>query len=480
MKKNKNLRALALVVASVGVCSIAQADVDSFVREQAIVRLSPGASLDSFHQRYGTSTLDTIPFRSLVLIQLPAGIDEDDFVADLDGDADVAYATLNFLGEDTVADGTTQSIFLRTFREQYIGQSAIPHIGADQAIQSTTGRGSIVAVLDSGLDTSHPDIANRVAPGVFDFILNATSISDVATGSDSNGNDFPDEFVGHGTHIAGAILRAAPSARVLPIRVMDSDGRVNLFDAINGIYHAVKHNADVINMSFGMIADAEILRDAVTHAVDAGVIVVASTGNDSSTSVIRYPAGYSNLGVIAVASSAMNDVRSEFTTIGPHVNLLAVGEGIVGTLPNGQHGVASGTSFSTALVSGAAALLKAGCVDATGVSTRAALLNGARDVSVPNNGFPGQVGAGALNIMGSLELSSCILICSGDLDNDGDATSAEPDGAVDVSDLLYFLAQFDLGAAAADLDNGSGIGIPDGAVEINDLLYFLLRFEHGC
>ena len=155
--------------------------------------------------------------------------------------------------------------------------------------------------------------------------------------------------------VAGLVHVVAPAAKIMPLKVFDADGNSSIFDIERAIYYAVDHGAKVINMSF---SSADVTAE-VTHAIDYagshGVICLASAGNSGRSEVV-FPAGYRN--VMAIGSTSLTDERSTFTNFGDHlVQFAAPGETLITLYPGGRYSAVSGTSFSTALMSGAAALL---------------------------------------------------------------------------------------------------------------------------
>jgi subtilisin family serine protease len=175
------------------------------------------------------------------------------------------------------------------------------------------------------------------------------------------GKQLPADF-GHGTMVASLISAAAPKASILPIRAFQADGSAQLSDIVAAVYYAVNHGAKVINMSFDIDTSDPALADAIAAATAQGVICVASTGNVSSNATV-YPAAYNSAtqSVIGVGSvdSQMGLFRSSFSGYGaPSVDVYAPGENLIAAYPGNHFAVASGTSFSTALASGVAAVVE--------------------------------------------------------------------------------------------------------------------------
>ena len=215
-----------------------------------------------------------------------------------------------------------------------------------QAWDRESGAGVTIAVIDTGVDGSHPDLG-RVLRG-HDFVDNDRSAND------------PN---GHGTFSAGIVaairdnrrgIAGASRATILPVRVLNTRGFGRDSDVAEGIRWAVRHHADVVNLSLGSARPSRISRDAVRYAERQGVVVIASSGNYGSTRKI-YPAAYPT--VVAVGATDDRDRLTWFSQRGDWVDLVAPGWRIASTVPNNRYGLASGTSFSAPLVTGATALV---------------------------------------------------------------------------------------------------------------------------
>ena len=219
-------------------------------------------------------------------------------------------------------------------------------VGAEAAWQVSRGAGVVVAVMDSGVDTSHPDLAGQTLPQI-------DAVNDGLTGyADS-----------HGTHVAGVIAASldgggvaglANSVKVLPIRIADARGYMDTESIVSGIYDAVEAGAKVINMSYGGGYDA--LEEAyVQYAIDSGVTVVAAGGNEGQEgSPVTYPAAYDR--VIGVGAYTASGDRADFSSTGWWIDISAPGEDILSTVPGGSWESLQGTSMAAPFVSATAAL----------------------------------------------------------------------------------------------------------------------------
>jgi subtilisin family serine protease len=252
-----------------------------------------------------------------------------------------------------------------------------PHVHLDTAWDITTGaNGPVVAVLDTGVQASQPDLIGRVLPGR-DFVNN-------------DWNAWDD--LGHGTKVAGVIAGQGMNAtgvagacwdcRILPVKVADRDGNVALSNAAAGLVWATNHGARVVNMSWGKTNGATVLEDAVMYARRHGVVLVASAGNEGNRAMF-YPAAYR--GVLSVAATDVNDVLASWSTHGLWVRLAAPACAYT-TMKKSTWGDFCGTSASAPIVSGIAALILAYKPDATRADVTFALTSTAVPINVDVGG----------------------------------------------------------------------------------------------
>jgi type VII secretion-associated serine protease mycosin len=225
-------------------------------------------------------------------------------------------------------------------------------INAQKAWQKSTGANVVVAVIDTGVDATHPDLKGQVL-AEYDVINSTTN----ATSSDENG---------HGTHVAGTIAAdagneigisgIAPHAKILPIRVLDKDGSGYMSDAATGIIYAADHGATVINMSLGSPEKVTAVTNAIAYARGKGVTVIAAAGNDRQAgSPTSYPAA--DPGVIAVSATDENDRIADYSNAGAYVDVAAPGSDILSTT-KGTYQSWNGTSMASPHVAAIAALLE--------------------------------------------------------------------------------------------------------------------------
>ena len=298
---------------------------------------------------------------------------------------------------DSLPGRTLVSFFGSTVPSNYTTQSAtsIIRLGDARTATKLTGAGT-VAIIDTGADLNHPALSAALVTG-YDFtrdtlgaseladldptvaaqlmqsstsildaqntlqlngsalaILNQSSTSILDQSSTSILDSTLAEF-GHGTMTAGIVHLVAPTAKIMPLKAFRADGSSNLSDIIRAIYYGADHGANVISMSFSMAQPSPGLQAAVQYALNKNVTMVASSGNDGAKTLV-YPASYG--GVQGIGSSTSTDLRSTFSNYGSGVvTFAAPGEGVITTYPGSNYAAGWGTSFSTPMFAGAAALV---------------------------------------------------------------------------------------------------------------------------
>lgn len=270
-------------------------------------------------------------------------------------------------------------------------------VGASQpSPRSNAGAGVNVAVIDSGIDVDHPDLRDNYRGGK-DFV---------------RGDDVPDDEYGHGTHVAGiiaaegkaSVIGVAPRVNLYALKVLDEHGAGWYSDIIDALGWSVDHGMQVVNISHGGKYNSRALRRAVDKAYRAGVLIIASAGNEGSPEVI-YPAGYEN--AIAVSAVNLDDKLASFSNYGPRIELSAPGVLIPSTMPTYQvtlnnqpfsasrsYALLSGTSMAAPHVTGTAALIIASGVKGN-ENVRKRLRTTVEDLGKP--GRDDQFGFGLIN-----------------------------------------------------------------------------------
>src|SRR5713101_7378784 len=406
MERKVERQILAGLLGLVTLLCIPRAGSASDDEGEFILRCSPEA-IQEVVRRHGLTHIHSNESQDIHFVRAPATAHPEHFLSDLRSDHDVKgieadtdvmlpeapaglrldQSTASIL--DTLSHRTLVPFYGSPVLSSYVNQPAVMLIRSEEAHQLATGAG-IVAVIDTGVDPNHPVLRASLVPG-FDFTRNlpgipsefadlgqsTASILDQSTASILDQNTIvilnqstasileqstasilgtrqvPQEF-GHGTMVAGIIHLVAPTALIMPLKAFEADGTAHLFDILRAIYYAVDHGAKVINMSFSTEQRSAELNRAINYAVRRGVICVSSAGNNGARLRV-YPAAFDN--VLGVGSTSNLDARSTFSNFGDDVQLAAPGEGIITTYPGGHYAAAWGTSFSTAFVSGGAALL---------------------------------------------------------------------------------------------------------------------------
>jgi len=366
-----------------------------FVAGQILVKFRPGAAAAvqaDVHRQAGGTRLAETPRTRVQLVAVPAG-DERGAINRYLRNPNVEIAEPNFIrsvGTPPVPPSVTDLIpgdssFSQQWALHNTGQMfyCIPwidgtqlcfyvgtpdaDIDAPEAWALSTGSAVKVAVIDTGIDYTHPDLAARYAGG-YDFL---------------NGDADPFDDHGHGTHVSGTIaaemnnatgeppaaegvVGIAPNARILAYKVCGPDGHCSDFAITQAIDQAITDGAKVINMSLGGADYSQSLNDSIQAAWAAGLVIVAGAGNDGNTNLF-YPAAFEN--VVSVGATDEDDLRASFSNYGSWVDIAAPGNVIlstylmsgcsVSTTPGdiGCYAFNTGTSMATPHVSGAAALV---------------------------------------------------------------------------------------------------------------------------
>jgi subtilisin family serine protease len=248
--------------------------------------------------------------------------------------------------DDSGADQRCTRIIPVTGALRYGTQYALDKTDLDRAHFVNKGRGQVIAVLDTQVDALHPAFLLRVRGGL-DLVPNS-----LLTALPTQGR-----ARGHGTFVAGVALLAAPEANILPVRVLNDDGRGSTAQVAAGIRWAVKHGATIINLSLHTPTDTRTMREAVSFAQNKGVVLVAAYGNEGKNLPTAYPADYP--GVISVMATDQQDRRATFSNYGRQGLIAAPGVNVISSYPTAMWAIGSGTSYATPLVAGEAALVRA-------------------------------------------------------------------------------------------------------------------------
>ncbi|PYS11274.1 MAG: hypothetical protein DMG17_22970, partial [Acidobacteria bacterium] len=309
-----------------------------------IVKMAKGLPLEQAQaavSRSGGTPKGSIPKLDLQVVEVPAYA-ADAITKSLTGDAAVLR----------VEESLTRKWQGVPSDPYYANQWALPKVAWDQVYGNVSPQFlTNVAILDTGVDASHPDLIGSIGPG--------TSIIDDSNGvTDANG---------HGTWLAGIVAArtnnllgvagvAFDHVQIMPVKVLDADGLGQDSDIIAGVVWAADNGASVILMAFSNPGFSQSLQDAIDYAWSKNVVLVAAAGNDGSNTP-TFPAG--DKGVMGISATDQNDNLAATSNYGSSVFLAAPGVNILGTYTGQSYVTWSGTSASAAMVAGSAALMRA-------------------------------------------------------------------------------------------------------------------------
>lgn len=343
-----------------------------YAADRVLVRFKPevgDAYADAVLRMYEFPAVHRIPGIGAYAVRIPAGTTVPETLALLRRNPEVELARPDYPAR--LADVPNDPYFLN-YQYALANRGGILNVSPDIRPQMTAGAdikavdawtvtkgdaGTIIAILDTGVDKTHPDLAGKVLDG-YDF---------------ANDDGDADDDVWHGTHVAGIAAAGtnntvgtagvAWNCRILPVKVTDGTGDGYYSWIIDGIIYAADHGAAVINISLGGSVDDPLLKQACQYAHDKGVMIAAAAGNDGTLGVL-YPAAYDDA-VLAVAASDYNDAITSFSSYGPEVDVAAPGLWILAPAPQWYVGegylpylFGTGTSMASPHVAGMAALLK--------------------------------------------------------------------------------------------------------------------------
>lgn len=325
--------------------------------------------------------------------------------------------------------------------QQVSEQSYLRQINIEDAWSRTTGTAKILtAIIDSGIDADHPDLQESVwtnpdeipgdgvdndKNGYVDDINGWDFINDIPDPNPKFGGEFTVEGIQHGTLLAGIIAARGNNwigisgiswrSRILPLRVLDNKANGNVYDVVRAIDYAIDKRADIINLSFMSDKDSSFLRTAIQRAVRAGITVVVAAGNDDTAAngfdlaeKPVYPACtyFSEPGVIVVGATDSLGQKARFSPYGPCIDVMAPGSDIFSTQVVQYERVGfdvfygggwSGTSLSTAMVSGTIALMKAVNPGLTPAEIDNFIKTYCDPIDILNPSYAGKLGCGQLN-----------------------------------------------------------------------------------
>ena len=354
--------------------------MDNLLKKSAVKKISNTFQFTKLHTEYSTQQQNLDKWRTCEFAN-PRDLQQ--VLFDLAALADIEYVGVN-----------------RAFKLDYVPndpqineQWALEKIGAFEAWNVETGQKDVlIAVIDTGIDYLHPDLANNVWTNALEDLNNNGYLDDDdLNGIDDDGNGFVDDVFGwdftdapnypdggdyltpdndpmdefgHGTGVAGIIAAEANNnlgiaglafgCKIINLRAFTAGGNGEEDDVASAILYAIENGARIINMSWGDVFVSRVIDDVIRYAESKGIVLVASAGN-SSTDQIHYPSGFE--GTISVGATNQEDNLAGFSNFGPSVDIVAPGVDILTTAMNANYSHSNGTSFAAPFVSAAAALL---------------------------------------------------------------------------------------------------------------------------
>lgn len=357
-----------------------------FDPDKIIVKIEDDATqgdLRELNRENGARIEEDLPRSDVNVVDLPRDLSVNEAVDTYEEDPDIEYAEPDYLIEPVQTKSANDPYYSRLYGLDNTGQNGgviDADIDAPEAWGTTTGSsGTIVAVIDTGTDISHPDLRGNIWKNTDEVPDNGKDDDDNGYVDDVNGWDFwnDDETVydagdgdKHGTHVAGTIAAEGNNGRgvtgvnwqasIMPLKFLGPRGGYTS-DAVAAINYAVANGAKISNNSWGGGGYSRSLKDAIARADAANHLFLAAAGNSevNTDNTKHYPSNYSNSNIISVAATGSGDQLASFSNFGANtVDLAAPGVGILSTLPGKRYGSYSGTSMATPHVAGVAALLK--------------------------------------------------------------------------------------------------------------------------
>jgi len=338
----------------------------------------PEAALNALVSAHGGREHRNIPQLNARIIRLPAKAAQKALAA-IAKHKDVEYAEPDF----------TATAFNVANDPQFTSgnQWALGKIEAPNAWTTTVGSSDVVvAVIDSGVSASHPDLAGKVLPG-YDFF--------------NNDNDASDDN-GHGTAVAGLIGAATNNgigmaavswnSSILPVKALGADGSGSYSAISNAIIWAADNGASIINLSLGGTSASTTLQNAVNYAWSRNCVIIAAAGN-SGNNIPQYPAACTN--VVAVSATDINDARTSWSNIGSYVDIAAPGANVLTLQGANSYSNWNGTSFSSPITAGVVALMASANSSLNNTSLVNTLLANADDLGAV--GYDVNFGNGRVN-----------------------------------------------------------------------------------
>jgi subtilisin family serine protease len=428
MRFNLAVPVFALCIAAAFIAAASRPALDA-PGVRFVAAVDPSQGLQNVALAAADLGFDARPLHDLHAVEVTAPASALDAIAAIAAIDGVRYAepVVPVRAADIPADG-----LFNTYQSGYLGKVTAPAAWDIEKGNSSV----IIAVVDTGVDVTHPDLAPNIwfnareipnngvdddNNGCVDDVNGCAFVSDSAPGCQNITNGFIRDDIGHGTFVAGVAAAAgngqgmvgvARNARIMPVKVLDCYGSGDSVATARGILYAARNGARIINLSLGGLTDAQVVRDAVAEVMSRhNALVIAASGN-FGTSGVAFPARIGE--VLAVgATNPGAEQRSSFSSYGPEIDVVAVGQDVVGTLAlnrcvnfvrciaNQPYAQGDGTSFSTPQVSGLAALILSRNPNLSPWQLTDLIKNAARSLAPANT--PGWAGAGRIDMAAALK-----------------------------------------------------------------------------
>lgn len=431
----------------------------TYVQGEVIVKLSISRPIGLLKGRSGSTSLDAVLSTLIAprLEQMFVGHErppDDPSLVDLSkyyvvhyaGPSDAVAISKLLMHADDVEFAEPRFRYTYRFTPNdplYNMQWHLARIQAETAWDISQGDSTVViAIIDSGVDVDQEDLKNNIWNNPGEVGLDAHGNDKRFNGIDDDGDGYIDDWLGwdfyqsptkqpdndpspgspHGTHVAGiaaavtnngtGVAGVAPHCKIMAVKAGPDDPTSNEISyQYEGMVYAADRGANIINCSFSGPGYSQTGQDVINYATQKGSLVVAAAGNggtdeigDNIDNAEEYPAGFTN--VIAVASTGQSDQKSTFSNYGYTVALSAPGEYVISTLPNDSYGAYSGTSMSTPIVAGVAALVKSHTPSLTPMQVGQQVRISADNIDASNPGYVHTLGFGRVNAYRALTVQS--------------------------------------------------------------------------
>lgn len=435
--------------------ALADEEKDRYRPGEVVCEMESGYSIDIIINDYNTTINGFQHPINCYLLGIPPGQDAESLAAVIQAREEVLFCGANYYLDAPEPYQRSQPFLDLNFMGDFLSQYAAALLDLNSVFAITTGDNVKVAVIDGGINLTHPEFTTKTGGGVYsgwDYVDNDSIANDEPGGAGS----------GHGTFVAGVIKLMAPSAEIYAYRTLDTLGRGDGFAIADAVLQAVNDSCKVINLSLGMLGRHDGLDNALKYAERNGVIVVAAAGNDSTGAANLFPFPAARANCIAVAALDSNNIKADFSNYGSKINLCAPGTQIYSTYLDSLYAWWDGTSFAAPFVSGLAALMKSIDPAITGEDLDSILEETSINIDSLNPGLEGLLGSGLINPKGALKAVR-MKIC-------GDANGS---GSVNVSDAVCIINYVFVGGPepytfmAADPNCSGDINVSDAVYIIN-------------